>query len=75
LMTLCGAVMAMRLRDSQPLTVYLWSFLPGLGAVLTINGGQKATYVYGTVGLLLLYGGLAAMVAYTFVEFRRLTRH
>lgn len=75
LMTLCGAVMAMRLRDSQPLTVYLWSFLPGLGAVLTINGGQKATYVYGTVGLLLLYGGLAAMVAYTLVEFRRLTRH
>ncbi|MBL8990399.1 MAG: LptF/LptG family permease [Phycisphaerae bacterium] len=75
LMTLCGAVMAMRLRDSLPLTVYLWSFLPGLGAVLTINGGQKATYVYGPIGLVLLYGGLTALALYAFIEFRRLAKH
>lgn len=74
-MVLCGAVMAMRLRDGTPLVVYLWSFLPALAALLTISGGQRMTANVGPVGLLLLYGGVAALAAFTLVEWRRLVRH
>lgn len=74
-MVLCGAVMAMRLRDSLPLAVYLWSFLPALGTLLSISGGQRLTHQYGSPGLALLWGGVAALALYTLAEFRRLARH
>lgn len=74
-MVVAGAVMALRLRESTPLAVYLWSFLPALGAVLTISGGQRTTHNHGTPGLLLLWGGVAALALLTLVEYRRLARH
>jgi lipopolysaccharide export LptBFGC system permease protein LptF len=70
-----GAVMGMRLRDRLPLVVYLWAFLPALGAVLTISGGQRLTHATGLPGLLLLYGGVAALVVLIFAEYSRLARH
>ncbi|MGE3322685.1 MAG: LptF/LptG family permease [Phycisphaerales bacterium] len=73
-MVLCGAVMAMRLRDSLPLTTYLWSFLPGLAALLTISGGQRLTHQYGMPGLALLWGGVAGLGLYTLLEYRQLAR-
>ncbi len=73
-MVLCGAVMAMRLRDSLPLAVYLWSFLPALGTLLTISGGQRMTHQNGLPGLLLLWGGVGGLALYTFIEYRRVAR-
>lgn len=70
-----GAVMGMRLRDRLPLVVYLWAFLPALGAVLTISGGQRLTHATGLPGLLLLYGGVAALGALIIAEYTRLARH
>lgn len=72
---LLGAVMGCRLRDSLPLAVYLWSFLPALGAVLTISAGQRLTHNAGPVGLLVLYAGVLGVAALAFLEFRKLARH
>jgi len=73
-MVLCGAVLAMRLRERLPLTVYLWSFLPALLTILSISGGQRLTHQHGPIGLLLLWGGVAGLALFTLVEFARLAR-
>ncbi len=73
-MVLTGAVMAMRLGDALPLTVYLWSFFPALGAVITISAGQQLVHEMGSIGLLLLWGGVAAQASFTFVQYRELAR-
>ena len=64
-----------RLRESLPLKIYLWAFFPALGAVLTISTGQQMTHQNGPVGLLVLWGGVAALCVYTWVEFSRLARN
>lgn len=74
-MVLLGAVMALRLRDSLPLTIYLWAFFPALATVVTVSAGQQLTHQQGAVGLLLLWGGVVALGGYTLVELRRLARH
>jgi len=75
LMVLTGAVMAMRLRDSLPLPVYLWSFFPALVTVITANAGAGMVQRVGGPGLLLLWGGVAALAAYTWRAFTLLRRH
>jgi lipopolysaccharide export LptBFGC system permease protein LptF len=74
-MILCGSVMAMRLKDSMPLNVYLWSFLPALGALFTIAGGQSLTHTYGHTGLWMLYGGVGLLALLTLWEYTRLAKH
>lgn len=72
LMVVLGAVMGMRLGSSYPLAVYLWSFLPALGAVLLISGGQRAMAAWGMPGLVIIYGGALAMGLLTFAQYRAL---
>lgn len=72
LMVVLGAVMGMRLGSSYPLAVYLWSFLPALGAVLLISGGQRAMAAWGAPGLVIIYGGAVAMGLLTFAQYRAL---
>ncbi len=74
-MVLVGSVMAMRLRDALPLTVYLWAFFPALATVLAISGGQQLTHGSGMIGLPVLWAGVAALSAFAVVEFIRLKRH
>ncbi|MBX3386428.1 MAG: LptF/LptG family permease [Phycisphaeraceae bacterium] len=74
-MVALGSIMAMRLRESLPLKIYLWAFFPALAAVLTISTGQQMTHRHGMMGLLVLWGGVAMLAAYAVVEFRRLARH
>lgn len=75
LMTLTGAIVALRLREGMPLQVYLWSFFPALAAVITIAGGENAVSENLFIGLLVLWGGVAALGAYTLFEYIRLRRH
>jgi lipopolysaccharide export LptBFGC system permease protein LptF len=75
LMILTGAIVALRLSLSQPLTVYLGSFLPALLCYITIAGGQQTTHGSGPVGLILLWAGVAALALYTFLSFRIVARH
>ncbi len=74
LMGIVSAIMAMRLRDALPLLVFLWSFLPAMGAVVMISSGQQITEKSGPQGLLLLWGGVAALAGFTVQQFRALVR-
>jgi hypothetical protein len=74
-MILMGTVMAMRLRDSLPLTIYLWAFFPALATVITISAGQQFTHGHGAIGLALLWGGVAGLGAYAMSQFVRLAKH
>jgi lipopolysaccharide export LptBFGC system permease protein LptF len=74
-MVLCGAVTAMRLSGSLPLTVYLWSFFPALFTVITIAAGQQMTHQLGMGGLTVLWGGVAALAAYAGAAFLVVRKH
>jgi lipopolysaccharide export LptBFGC system permease protein LptF len=74
-MVLLGAVMGLKLAGSSPLVVYVWSFLPAIGALVSIAGGQSVTHDQGALGLLLLYGGVVALGLYTLWEYRQVARH
>jgi lipopolysaccharide export LptBFGC system permease protein LptF len=74
-MVLTGAVTALRLRDSLPLVVYLWSFFPALLTVILINTGQQVTHRMGVVGLPVMWSGVAGLCVYTLVAYRRVCRH
>lgn len=74
-MIVTGAVMALRLRSRLPLTVYLWAFFPALFAVLTISAGQQTTHHSGLAGLIILWGGVAALLVYTFLQYRKVAAH
>ena len=74
-MILTGAMSALRLRDSLPLTVYLWSFFPGLVTILTISAGVQGVEPMGTPGLLLLWGGVALFSVYAVVVYLNLRKH
>ncbi|MBL8762256.1 MAG: LptF/LptG family permease [Phycisphaerae bacterium] len=74
-MVVAGAMTAVRLSGSLPLTVYLWSFFPALATVITISSGQQLTHEHGWPGLSVLWGGVGIMGAYAAVGYWRLTRH
>lgn len=74
-MIITGAVMALRLRSRLPLTVYLWAFFPALFAVITISAGQQTTHHNGPWGLLVLWGGVASLVVYTVMQYRKVAVH
>lgn len=74
-MVMTGAVTALRLRGRLPLTVYLWSFFPALATVLTISSGQQMVEPMGNIGLVLLWGGVAALAVYSLAAYRIVRRH
>lgn len=74
-MVLTGCVTAIRLKDRLPMPVYLWSFFPGIGAVLSVNAGKEAVQSVGMPGLILLWGGLLGLAIYCLTIYRRIRRH
>ena len=74
-MVISGSVIALRLRNAQPLVVYLWSFFPALGTIILIASGQQMVHERGAVGLPFIYLGVLALMVYTLIAFRRLARH
>lgn len=74
-MLMLGAIMAMRLRDALPLTIYLWAFFPALATILAISGGQQLAHGKGAIGLTVLYSGLALLSGLAVVQYLRLARH
>jgi lipopolysaccharide export LptBFGC system permease protein LptF len=71
---LCGAVMALRLREALPLPVYLWSFLPSLLGIFAISGGQSVAQAQGQWGVPMVYAGVVGLGVWTFVQYRVLAR-
>lgn len=74
-MVVTGAVVAMRLREALPLHVYLWSFFPALAALISISAGQQLVHEHGSVGLIVLWGGVAGLALYTLLALRGLRKH
>jgi lipopolysaccharide export LptBFGC system permease protein LptF len=74
-MVLAGAVTAMRLGASLPLTVYLWSFFPALLAVMTISAGEHIAHKMGLSGLVVLWSGVGVLTIYTLGAFLLVRKH
>jgi lipopolysaccharide export system permease protein len=74
-MIVLGAVMGMKLASAPPLVVYLWSFLPAIGALVSIAAGQSMTHDHGVIGLPVMYGGVVALGVFTFAQYRRVAKH
>ena len=74
-MVLTGAVTAVRLRDSLPLVVYLWSFVPALLTLVLISAGQGVTFKHGYAGLPVLWSGVIGLLIYTVATYRAVARH
>lgn len=74
-MVITGAITAVQLSQSLPLTVYLWSFFPALAALITISTGQQVTHDKGLWGLLILWGGVGILGVYGAMGYTRLARH
>ncbi|MEM7622434.1 MAG: LptF/LptG family permease [Planctomycetota bacterium] len=74
-MVFTGAVMAIKLSNSLPLVVYLWSFLPALGNTLLISAGQQHAHRESVpVGLLLLWSGVVLLAAYAVIVLNSLSK-
>jgi lipopolysaccharide export LptBFGC system permease protein LptF len=73
-MVLTGSAVAIKLKHALPLTVYLWAFFPALASVLVISMGKQLTHEFGPVGLLPLWLGVLAPLAYALVTYRQIAR-
>lgn len=74
-MVAVGAVTAMRLRGATPLAVYLWSFFPALGAVVTIRAGERMVEKLGEPGLVFLWSAVVGLAVYAAVGFMAVRKH
>tara|TARA_R110000737_G_scaffold251825_2_gene261299 strand:+ start:113932 stop:115632 length:1701 start_codon:yes stop_codon:yes gene_type:complete len=75
IMVLAGGVTAMRLKHTQPLVIYLWSFFPALLTFLFISGGQQAVHKSGPIALPLLWSGILLITLYTLNALRKVAKH
>ncbi len=76
LLILLGCVLAMWLRGSLPLTIYLWSFMPSIVDLITISSGEhmiRDGYFAG--GFTIMWAGNAALVAIIASVYWKLSRH
>ncbi len=75
LLLLLGATLAMLLRGSLPLTVYLWAFLPSLLNLILITSGDQMFRTDRAGGLIVLWSGNAAVACLLGIAYLRLARH
>jgi len=76
LLLLLGSVLAMILRHSQPLAIYMWAFLPALLDLVLISSGSSM--IRGgsvVVGLVLMWSGNGILLLCTAAAYMRLVRH
>ncbi len=74
-MVLAGSVIALQLKDAQPLTVYQWSFFPALGTIVLISGGQQSIHNSGVLGIPIIYAGILVLLIYTWFALRKVSKH
>jgi len=75
IMTSLGGIMGLRLHQSMPLPVYLWSFFPALFAVISISGGGSVAKDNSSAGVALLWTGVGLLALFTLGAYMRLRRH
>ena len=76
LMIVLGAVLAIRLRGTNPLQVYLLSFLPAIIDILLISGGEQMLKEATTAsGILVASSGNIALAVMIVVGYRQIARN
>jgi len=76
LMLLLGATLAIRLRGANPLQVYLLAFLPSIGDVLLISGGEQMLKESTSVaGILVTSSGNLMLATMILVAYRQVARN
>ncbi|MCA9295753.1 MAG: LptF/LptG family permease [Phycisphaerales bacterium] len=70
-----GAILAILLRESPPLTVYLWAFLPSILDLVLISGGEQMINDGKSGGMLVMWSGNMLLFVLCLIAFRRLTRN
>ncbi|MEE8154186.1 MAG: LptF/LptG family permease [Phycisphaerales bacterium] len=76
LLLVLGSTLAMVLRDSLPLVIYVWAFVPSILDVILISGGGhmvRSGQVAG--GTIVLWSGNALLAAIIVFGYRRLIRN
>jgi lipopolysaccharide export LptBFGC system permease protein LptF len=76
LLLLLGATLAMWLRDSLPLVIYIWAFMPSILDILVISGGEQMVNT-GLIasGYILMWSGNALLLAIILFVLARLMRN
>jgi lipopolysaccharide export system permease protein len=76
LLMMLGATLAMWLRESLPLVIYLWAFLPAIIDLILISSGEHMLRD-GTIagGIAVMWSGNAAVVILLLVAYRLLARN
>ncbi|MEE3001180.1 MAG: LptF/LptG family permease, partial [Planctomycetota bacterium] len=76
LLLLLGSILAVLLKRSMPLTVYMWAFLPALLDLVLISSGSSMIRS-GTIwmGLLIMWSGNLFLLLLIALAYRRLARH
>tara|TARA_R110002073_G_scaffold118918_1_gene258388 strand:- start:246230 stop:247942 length:1713 start_codon:yes stop_codon:yes gene_type:complete len=74
IMVIAGAVIALQLKDAQPLTVYQLSFFPALGTLILISSGQSSIHNDSIIGIPLIYSGVVILAIYTWFALRKVSR-
>ena len=74
IMVLAGSIIALQLKNAQPLAVYQWSFFPALGTIILISGGQQSIHNRGVLGIPVIYSGILILLVYTWFALRRVSK-
>ena len=76
LMIVLGAVLAIRLRGTNPLQIYLLSFIPAIVDILLISGGEQMLKEATTAtGLLVVSAGNLGLLTMIVVAYRQVARN
>ncbi len=76
LLLLLGATLAIWLRHSLPLVIYIWAFVPSIGNVLLIAGGDHMIRSGLAIpGMMVLWSGNALLLTMLVLVYRRLMRN
>jgi lipopolysaccharide export LptBFGC system permease protein LptF len=76
LLLMLGTTLAMWLRESLPLTIYLWAFLPAIVNLILIESGQHVMREGAMVtGLVVMWSGNTTITLLWFMAYFRLSRN
>jgi len=76
LLLLLGSILAIHLRHSTPLAVYLVAFLPAIADILLISGGEQTLRRGPSIlGYVLLWSGNVLLIVFCVAAWLRLRRH
>ena len=76
LLLVLGSVLAMWLKNSQPLIIYLLAFMPSVLDLILISGGEQMMRDGNiTIGKIVMWTGNTILLGIIFITFKRLARH